>query len=133
MSCRVYGRYDYARMKLLLDVNITLKYAALLAERGVEALRWSDVGAMNELDSEIMDYAFENDFIVLTCDLDFGTILSVTHNLKPSVIQVRASAFYAERAMDLIAAALSRFADDLQKGAILPIDIKKARSRLLPL
>ena len=120
-------------MKLLLDMNIPLKYAELLSEKCIEVLRWSDVGAPNASDSEIMAYARDNDFIVLTYDLDFSTILSVTRELKPSVAQVRASVFHAEQAVDLIATALCRFDDDLKRGAILSVDIKNARLRLLPL
>ena len=66
-------------------MNIPLKYAELLAEKGVESLRWSDVGTANAADTEIMAYARSNDYIVLTYDLDFSTILSVTHELKPSI------------------------------------------------
>jgi len=120
-------------MKVLLDMNIPLKYYTLLAERGIEVLLWTDVGTPSASDAEIMAYAHENDFTVLTCDLDFGTILSVTHDLKPSVTQVRASVIHAERAVDLIATALTQYADDLDKGAILSIDLKSARLRLLPL
>ena len=59
-------------MKILIDMNIPQKYATLLTNRGIEALRWSDVGLPNATDTEIMSYARENDYIVLTCDLDFG-------------------------------------------------------------
>ena len=120
-------------MKVLLDMNIPLKYAALLEKRGIEAIRWSDVGAPVAADEEIMAYARDNDFIVLTCDLDFSAILSATREMKPSVAQIRASVLHAEQAVDLVAAALLENAEDLRKGAILSIDIKKARLRLLPL
>jgi len=120
-------------MKLLLDMNIPHKYAGLLRKKGIEVLRWSDVGAHNAADSEIMTYARDNDFIVLTYDLDFSALLSVTHDSKPSVAQVRASVLHADKAVDLIATALSRFDVDLKRGAILSVDIKNARLRLLPL
>ena len=48
-------------MKVLLDMNIPLSYAGLLAEKGIESLRWSDVGAPNAADTEIMDYARSNE------------------------------------------------------------------------
>ena len=120
-------------MKIILDMNIPYKYAVLLAKRGIECIRWSDVGSPSAEDTEIMEYARNNDFIILTYDLDFSAILSVTHELKPSIAQIRASIVHAETAVDLISAALSRNADDLTKGAILSIDIKKSQVRILPL
>ena len=120
-------------MKILLDMNIPLMYSSLLEEKGIDSTRWSDLGSCNAKDTEIMGFARDNDYIVLTCDLDFSAILSTTHDLKPSVVQIRASLIHAERAVDLIAEALKSNADDLERGALLSIDIKKARLRLLPL
>ena len=120
-------------MKLLLDMNIPLKYANLLSNKGIEFLRWIAIGSPKATDAEIMKYACDNNFIVLTFDLDFSAILASTHDLKPSIIQVRASILNAEQTVDFIAEALSRNTHDLDKGAILTIDSKKARLRLLPL
>jgi len=120
-------------MKLLLDMNIPKKYVSLLADKGFVVVRWPMVGAPTATDKEIMEYARNNAFIVLTCDLDFSAILSTTHSSKPSVVQFRASVLQAEHATDLIATALLRYAEDLNAGAILSIDLTKARLRLLPL
>jgi predicted nuclease of predicted toxin-antitoxin system len=120
-------------MKILLDMNIPLKYAALLTSKGFETLRWSDVGAPNASDNEIMSYARENNYIILTYDLDFSAILTSTHDLKPSVAQIRATVRQAEHITDYIAAALCNNTDEMEKGAILTIDIKKTRVRLLPI
>jgi predicted nuclease of predicted toxin-antitoxin system len=114
-------------------MNIPLTYTSLLKKRGVDCFRWSDVGSPNSTDTEIMEYARNNDCIVLTFDLDFSAILSVTHESKPSVAQIRASILQSEKAADLISTALLKNTDDLKKGAILSIDLEKARVRLLPL
>jgi len=121
------------KVKILVDMNIPLRYASLLTEEGFVVVRWTDVGEANASDTEIMEYARENDFVVLTCDLDFGAILSTTQERKPSVALVRASVIHADRAVDLIQTALLQYADDLNKGAILSIEMKSARIRLLPL
>jgi len=120
-------------MKILLDMNIPLKYASLLKDNDYEIIRWSDIGACDAEDIEIMNFARENDFIVLTCDLDFSAILSSTNDLKPSIIQIRASLLHAERAAELIKYAINKNKNDLEKGAVLSIDLKRARLRLLPL
>jgi predicted nuclease of predicted toxin-antitoxin system len=114
-------------------MNIPFKYAELLNKKGIETLRWSDIGMPNASDKEIMAYARVHNLIVLTFDLDFSTMLSVTHDSKPSIAQIRASVLYAEQSVEFIANSLLRNADELEKGAILSIDIKKARIRLLPL
>jgi len=120
-------------MKLLLDMNVPLRYSSLLMNKGIDSIRWSDVGSRDAKDTEIMSYARDNNLIVLTYDLDFSAILSTTHDLKPSIIQVRVSAKHADKAVNLINAALSQNKSDLEKGAIISIDINKARLRLLPL
>jgi len=120
-------------MKVLLDMNIPLKYEAMLTKREVETVRWSDIGAPNAADTEIMAFARQNDCTVLTCDLDFSTILAFTHDSKPSIVQIRASIMQVERVVGLITFALFRYKNELEKGAILSIDLKKARLRLLPL
>ncbi|MCL2199810.1 MAG: DUF5615 family PIN-like protein [Defluviitaleaceae bacterium] len=119
-------------MKILLDMNIPLKYVDLLRDKGVECARWSDIGSANAADPEIMSYARNNDFIVMTCDLDFSTILSVTHELKPSIVQIRGAILNASTYVDVIVSALLQYEKNLKKGAILTISDKRARLRLLP-
>ena len=120
-------------MKLLLDMNIPLKFSALLANKGIDSVRWSEIGSPNAKDTKIMTYARENDLIVLTYDLDFSAILSATHDIKPSLIQIRASVQHAEKAVNLVASALLQNKDNIEKGAIISVDLQKARLRLLPL
>src|SRR5690242_7427496 len=77
-------------MKLLVDMNLSPRWISALAEAGIEAARWSTLGANDAADSEIMAYANSHDYVVLTHDLDFGAILAATHGEKPSVVQIRA-------------------------------------------
>ena len=57
---------------------------------GLPAVHWSDIGRMDAPDAEIMAYAAEFDYVVLTHDLDFSAILAATQGMKPSVVQIRA-------------------------------------------
>ena len=120
-------------MKLLLDMNIPLKYAKLLKEKGFEVLRWSDVGEPKAPDNQIMAYAREHGFIVVTYDLDFSAMLSATHDLKPSVVQIRATLPKATELVELVVSAMLQNEENLKRGAILTIDLRKARFRILPL
>ena len=76
-------------MKLLVDMNLSPRWKRFLADAGIEAAHWSDLGASNAPDAEIMAFAKAHDYVVLTHDLDFSAILAATHGEKPSVVQVR--------------------------------------------
>ena len=120
-------------MKLLFDMNLSPKLADILMAKGIESVHWFKIGAPEAADSEILAYASENDYIIVTSDLDFSTIMSISHGSKPSVIQIRVQGFQKDRTVDLIIFAIKQFADELEKGAVMSIDTKKSRLRLLPL
>lgn len=77
-------------MKLVLDQNMPRQWLAVLREAGHDAILWAEVGPSNADDIEICRWADANGRIVVTLDLDFGTILRATGALGPSVIILRA-------------------------------------------
>jgi predicted nuclease of predicted toxin-antitoxin system len=120
-------------MKILIDMNLAQRWAELLAGRGIEAVHWSAAGAPNAQDTEIMAYAREKGYIVLTRDLDFSAILASTHGDKPSVIQIRASDARPEIIFETIVQSLTRLSAELENGAIVTVDLHKTRLHVLPL
>jgi predicted nuclease of predicted toxin-antitoxin system len=120
-------------MKILLDMNLTPRWAQFLQAAGFETFHWSQIGRADALDEEIMGYAAGHDFVVLTHDLDFSAILAATKGKKPSVIQIRAQNINPEAVGATIIAALRHSAADLEAGALLTIDADRTRLRLLPL
>jgi len=120
-------------MKILVDMNLSPLWAGFLTGNGVEAVHWSSAGSPNAPDWEIMAYAKEHDFTVLTCDLDFGYILAVTRGKKPSVIQIRSGALGHDRIGAAVLSAIKLLAADIDKGALVTIDPRKTRVTLLPL
>jgi len=120
-------------MKLLVDMNLSPRWAGLLVDAGIEAAHWSTLGAKNAPDSEIMVYASANDYVVLTHDLDFSAILAATHGEKPSVVQIRAEDVSPDVIGKQVIAALRQMESDLEEGALLTVDTNRTRLRLLPL
>lgn len=120
-------------MKLLLDMNLSPKLVDILVEKGLEATHWYFIGANNAPDTEILSYARDNDYIVVTCDLDFSTILAITHGQKPSVIQLRVHNHDLHQIAELVSNAILSYTSEIENGAILSIDAKIARMRILPL
>jgi len=120
-------------MKLLVDMNLPIKFADLLVGEGIVSEHWYRVGEPDARDSEIMSYALEHDFIVVTCDLDFSAILSATKGIKPSIIQVRARNVPWKDLAKIVVNSATQSIVELDAGAILTLDAKMSRLRLLPL
>ena len=120
-------------MRILIDMNLPPKLADILIDNGVEAVHWYNIGLPEAKDTEILSYAKRHNFIVMTCDLDFSTILSITHGQKPSVVQIRTQGYHSEKTESMIITTVKQNANELEKGAILTIDGKRGRLRLLPL
>ena len=120
-------------MKLLLDMNLSPLWKSRLAELSIESDHWSNIGAANASDTEIMAYAKANRLIVLTQDLDFSAILAATNGELPSVVQIRGSEVSFEVIGNQVVAALIQMTAELESGALLSIDPTRTRMRLLPL
>jgi len=120
-------------MKLLVDMNLSPRWINTLAEAGFEAAHWSTVGASTAPDSEIMAYAKLQAYVVLTHDLDFGTILAATQGEKLSVVQIRAEDVRPVSIGKQVVNALRQMATELERGALLTIDTGRTHLRLLPL
>ena len=120
-------------MKLLVDMNLSPRWVAVLADAGIEAAHWSTLGAHDAADAAIMTYANTNDYVVLTHDLDFSAILAATQGEKPSVVQIRAEDVSPDVIGTQVIAALRQMASELDEGALLTIDPDRTRLRVLPL
>ena len=119
-------------MKIIVDVNLAVRWANMLSDRGIEAVHWTAVGAANAQDIEIMSYARENGYSVFTNDLDFSAILVSTRASVPSVIQIRAEDTRPEANLDRVADALIKFSASIEQGALITIDANKTRLHILP-
>lgn len=120
-------------MRLLIDMNLSPRWAGLMNSVGIEATHWSTIGAHNASDPQIMAYAAEHDCVVLTHDLDFGAILAATQGHKPSVVQIRAENVSPDAIGMRVVAALRQMTLELQDGALLTVDTSRTRLRVLPL
>ncbi len=80
-----------------------------------------------------MDWAVTERYVVFTHDLDFGTMLALTHARGPSVLQVRGQKVLPVDIEDVVVAALVQHERDLAAGAVVVVDPSKSRVRILPI
>jgi len=118
---------------LLVDMNLSVEWITELANNGWSAVHWSVVGDPRADDAVIMEWARSNGYVVFTHDLDFGATLALTHAAGPSVVQVRAQDVLPEHMGPMVMAALRKHDAALAAGAIVVVDEKKSRIRLLPI
>ena len=120
-------------IQILIDMNLSPDWVNELSKHGWTSVHWSKVGDPKATDREIMDWARANAHVVFTHDLDFGTMLALTHAAGPSVIQVRGQNVLPDHMGSIVAAALKQHETDLASGALVVIDESKSRVRVLPI
>jgi predicted nuclease of predicted toxin-antitoxin system len=119
-------------MKILIDMNLSSKWVEALVEAGHEPVHWATVGSPSAADDELMAWALEHEFVVLTFDLDFGSILAATHAQGPSVIQLRSQDVTPDVFREMIFHVLRESEQELRRGALISIDRNRHRVRVLP-
>lgn len=120
-------------MKVLVDMNLSPDWVAVLREAGWETAHWSTLGDPRAADIYIMAWAKQHDHAVFTHDLDFGTMLALTQAESPSVIQVRTQDVTPSAIGRLVVNALRQFQSELERGALIVVDQEAVRARILPL
>ena len=124
---------DAVRPKLVIDMNLSPEWVQTLLAWGWDAVHWSTVGDPRATDRAIMTWAAANQYVVFTHDLDFGTMLALSHEAGPSVLQVRAQNVLPDHLGAAVAAALGQHEEDLSSGALVVVDEGRSRVRVLPI
>jgi predicted nuclease of predicted toxin-antitoxin system len=80
-----------------------------------------------------MRYAREHGYVVFTHDLDFGALLALTRAQGPSVLQVRTQNVLPGAIADLVMKVLIAHASVFDPVALVTVDERNARVRVLPI
>ena len=84
-------------------------------------------------DSEIFARAAQEDRIVISADTDFGTLLALRKEEKPSVILLRRGPKSPAVQLRLLLGAMPVIERPLGEGSIVVIEEKRIRVRRLPI
>jgi predicted nuclease of predicted toxin-antitoxin system len=118
---------------VLVDMNLSVEWIPVLAGAGWPSLHWSKVGDPCAEDATIMAWARNAQHVIFTHDLDFGTALALSKADGPSVIQVRGQKVLPEQISAVVIAALHKYEAELERGALVVVDEKRSRVRILPI
>ncbi len=78
-----------AGIRLLADMNISPQTVAFLRQRGWDIIRIPEVLPATASDREILEFARQQERVIVTQDLDFSTLLALSGYNQPSLITLR--------------------------------------------
>jgi predicted nuclease of predicted toxin-antitoxin system len=120
-------------MKFLIDMNLSPQWREFLSSAGLDVEHWSTIGAPDASDVDILDLASRDGWVIITQDLDFGTLLALRGLDLPSVIQVRAQATLPGDVGKRILDAISASERYIRRGALITVTPADHRVSILPL
>lgn len=120
-------------MKFLIDMNLTPRWVDFLRDAAFDAVHWSEIGRPDADDGLIMTHARAQGFVLVTSDLDFSAMLAATGGAMPSVVQIRMGDLSPEGIGQATLAAIRGCEAQLDAGAVLSVDARRARIRTLPI
>jgi predicted nuclease of predicted toxin-antitoxin system len=120
-------------MKFLIDNALSLLVAQSFYEAGFDAVHLRSLNLQAEADSVIFKRALEENWILVSADTDFGTLLALWEHAKPSVILFqRGTERKPQQQVKLILANLPPIREALEMGSVVVFEQNRIRIRALP-
>jgi predicted nuclease of predicted toxin-antitoxin system len=120
-------------MKLLLDMGIGRRAAALLREWDMDAVHLGERGLARLADQEVLAVADDEGRAVVTLDADFSALLALSAAGGPSVVHIRVQGLDYMAAAQLIEEVVTAIEDELASGCIASVTSAGVRVRRLPI
>lgn len=119
-------------MKILADMHISPVTVNFLKVLGHDTIRVNEILPSNSSDKIIVETAKKEQRVIITQDLDFSEIISLSGEKAPSLISLRLSSSRIEYVNERLEKVLPKIEFDIVKGSIVVVEDKRIRVRALP-
>jgi predicted nuclease of predicted toxin-antitoxin system len=120
-------------MKFLLDMGISPRTAEYLRGLGHNAVHLVEQHLHRLPDPQIIEKARSENRIILTHDLDFGSLMAASRQQLPSIIIFRLTSMRPENIHVYLELILNDHSSALVEGVILSVSEQLIRVRQLPI
>lgn len=120
-------------VRFLADMPVSPLTVAMLRTRGYDALHVREREMQQAADEDILSLARQEERIVLTMDLDFGTLLALGHGTEPGVIIFRLTSNHPDFVNSRLLAVLNTLPEKELFHSITIVEDEKIRRRTLPI
>jgi predicted nuclease of predicted toxin-antitoxin system len=119
-------------MRFLVDVCVDIGIREWLRSQGHDAIHLRDEGLQRLPNGQIFVKANIERRVIVTIDLDFGEIISLSHGQVVSTIVFRLRDTRLKTLIERLKAVLPEIENELTRGAIVIVEPARYRVRRLP-
>jgi len=120
-------------LRFLADMNISPLSVKRLRERGWDIFRVSEFMEPSAKDAAILEFARQENRVIITQDLDFSKLLALRGFDKPSLINIRLGNPTPEIVATKVQEVMEALSIELASGIVVTIDENSIRVRSLPI